>query len=185
MARTPTVIVLLGALAVPAAAAAQSSPSPNVTGSVGCSAIVQAAANGQTARIGADNQTIKPPQSVTTLSCLSNFFSGTGLNLITNLLNPQMLLQNVEGQICNAVKSAWNSFLSGTNQCGITLTGINFGFGGLGGGLSCPKITFGGGGPPIGTIGIGTGNPGSGLYLHGTITAPPGYTLPPTPQGTF
>lgn len=185
MLRTPAALVLLGALAVPAVTAAQSRPSPNITGSVGCSAIVQAAANGQTARIGADNQTIQPPQSVTTLSCLNNFFNGTGLNLVTNLLNPQTLLQNVEGQICNAVRSAWNSFLSGASQCGITLTGINFGFGGLGGGLSCPRITFGGGGPPIGMIGIGTGTPGSGLYLHGTITAPPGYTLPSTPQGTF
>ena len=49
----------------------------------------------------------------------------------------------------------------------LTITGFNLGFGGLGGGLSCPKLTFGGGGPPLGTIGLGVG-PGSGLYLNGT-----------------
>ena len=64
---------------------------------------MQAAANGTTARIQADDNTIKPPESVTTLSCLNNFFSGTGLNVVTNLLNPTNLLQNVEGQICQAV----------------------------------------------------------------------------------
>ena len=61
----------------------------------------------------------------------------------------------------------------------------NLGFGGLGGGLSCPKLSFGGGGPPIGTIGIGTGPGGSGLYINGTGTAPTGYSLPNLPQGTF
>ena len=48
------------------------------TGSVGCSAVTQAAANGMTARIQADDNSINPPQSVTSLSCLDNFFSGTG-----------------------------------------------------------------------------------------------------------
>lgn len=169
------------ALAVPGSALAQQ----QVTGSVGCTAVVQAAANGMTSRIAADNQTIQKPASVTTLSCLNNFFSGTGLDVVTNLLNPATLLQSVEGQLCQAVNQAWSQFLSGSTQCGLTLTGINFGFGGLGGGLSCPKLTFGGGRPPIGTIGIGTGGSGSGLYINGSITAPPGYTLPPNAQGTF
>ncbi|MBN9563411.1 MAG: hypothetical protein J0H14_22200, partial [Alphaproteobacteria bacterium] len=89
-------LAVLVALGAPAAALAQQT----TTGSVGCTAIVQAAANGTTARIAADNQTIQRPASVTTLSCLNNFFNGTGLNLVTNLLDPATLLQNVESQIC-------------------------------------------------------------------------------------
>ena len=155
------------------------------TGSAGCAAIVQAAANGTSARIAADNQTIQQPPSVTTLTCLNNFFNGIGLDVVTNLLNPANLLQAVEGKICNAVQSTWNSFLSSARQCGLTLTGLNFGFGGLGGGLSCPRLQFGGGGPAIGSIGIGAGGAGSGRYINGTITALPGYTLPPNQQGSF
>ena len=147
------------------------------TGSVGCTAITQAAANGLTARVGADDQSVNPPLSVTSMTCLSNFFNGTGLNVVTNLLNPQNLLNAVEMQICNLVKSEWTS-LVGRAQCGLTLTGFNFGFGGLGGGLSCPRLSFGGGGPPIGSIGLGVGS-GSGLYIHGQGMAPSGYT-PPT-----
>ena len=169
-----------GLLAAPAGAQSTS----NTTGSAGCAAIVQAAANGVTSRVQADDATINAPQSVTTLSCLDNFFNGVGLNLVTNLLNPTNLLQAVEGQICGALKQTWNSWL-GSAQCGLTITGFNLGFGGLGGGLSCPKLSFGGGGPPIGTVGLGTGGSGSGLYINGTGVTPPGYTLPPIPQGTF
>lgn len=146
------------------------------TGSVGCTAITQAAANGLTARVGADDQSINPPMSVTSMTCLNSFFSGAGLNVVTNLLNPQNLLNAVEMQICNLVKSEWTSLI-GSAQCGLTLTGFNFGFGGLGGGLTCPKLSFGGGGPPIGSIGLGTGS-GSGLYIHGQGMAPTGYTPP-------
>jgi len=154
------------------------------TGSVGCSAITQAAANGMTARIQADDNTINPPKSVTSLSCLDNFFNGTGLNLVTNLLNPTTLLQAVEGQICNALQREWSSLL-GSAQCGLTITGFDLGFGGLGGGLSCPRLTFGGGGPPIATIGIGSGGSGSGLYISGSGMLPTGYSLSSLPQGTF
>ena len=154
------------------------------TGSAGCAAITQAAANGITARIQADDNDINPPKSVTQLTCLTNFFNGIGLNLITNLLDPATLLTAVEGQICSLVQQTWNSLL-GKAQCGLTITGFNLGFGGLGGGLSCPKLSFGGGGPPIGTIGIGTGSGGSGLYINGTGTAPTGYSLPNLPPGTF
>ena len=156
------------------------------TGSVGCTALVQAAANGMTSRMAADNQTISQPTSVTQLSCLNNFFSGIGLNLVTNLLNPGTLLQSVEGELCNAVTSTWNAWL-GHVQCGLTVTGFNFGFGGLGGGLSCPSLSFGGGGPPVSTIGLGVGTNGSGngLYINGNGLTPPGYTLPQTPVGTY
>lgn len=156
------------------------------TGSVGCATLVQAAANGMTARMAADQATIQQPKSVTSLTCLGNFFNGVGLNLVTNLLNPGTLLQAVEGQICNAVQSTWNSWL-GQVQCGLTVTGFNLGFGGLGGGLSCPKLSFGGGGPPISTIGLGVGTngSGSGLYINGNGMAPTGYTLPASPLGSF
>jgi hypothetical protein len=146
------------------------------TGSVGCTAITQAAANGLTARVGADDQSINAPLSVTSMTCLDNFFNGVGLNVVTNLLNPSNLLNAVETQICQLVKNEWNSLLGGA-QCGLTLTGFNFGFGGLGGGLSCPKLSFGGGGPPIGSIGLGVGS-GSGLYIHGQGLPPSGYTAP-------
>jgi hypothetical protein len=146
------------------------------TGSVGCAAITQAAANGITARVGADDQSINPPLSVTSMTCLGNFFNGVGLNVVTNLLNPTTLLNAVETQICQLVKNEWNSLLGGA-QCGLTLTGFNFGFGGLGGGLSCPKLSFGGGGPPIGSIGLGVGS-GSGLYITGQGLPPSGYTPP-------
>ena len=72
-------IVALAAL-VPTAAMAQST-----TGSQACATIVQAAANGVSARISADDASINPPQSVTKLSCLQNFFNGVGLNVINKL----------------------------------------------------------------------------------------------------
>jgi len=154
-------------------------PAQTTTGSAGCAAITQAAANGMQARIAADDQTINPPKSVTSLTCLNNFFNGVGLNLVTNLLDPSTLLQVVEGQICNAVQSTWNSLL-GDAQCGLTLTGFNLGFfGGLGGGSFCPRLSFGGGGPQIGTIGSG-GNGSGGMYVNGSGIGPTGYTLPTT-----
>ena len=156
------------------------------TGSAGCSVLVQAAANGMTARMAADQNTIQQPKSVTNLTCLNNFFNGVGLNLVTNLLNPETLLQAVEGQICSAVQQTWNSWL-GQTQCGLTVTGFNLGFGGLGGGLSCPKLSFGGGGPPIGNIGLGVGTrgSGSGLYINGSGMTPTGYPMPTAPLGSY
>jgi hypothetical protein len=154
---------------------------PITTGSAGCAAITQAAATGAADTVAADNQTIQQPQSVSNLTCLNNIFSAPGLNLVTNLLNPLTLLSAVENQICAAMKSAWNSLTSGAT-CGITLTGFNLGIGGLGGGLSCPRLSFGGGGPPLATFGLGGG---SGLYINGSGQPPTGYTLPATPQGTF
>jgi hypothetical protein len=154
------------------------------SGSTGCTAITQAAVNGMNARIQADDGNIKAPQSVTSLTCLDNFFNGVGLNLITNLLDPANLLQAVEGKICNLVQQSWNSLL-GQVQCGLTVSGFNLGFAGLGGGLSCPRLSFGGGGPPIATVGLGVGSAGNGLYINGAGTAPTGYSLPNVPQGSF
>jgi hypothetical protein len=153
------------------------------TGSAGCAAITQAAATGAANRIAADKQTIQQPPSVVGLSCLNNFFNGVGLNVITNLLNPQTLLNAVEGQICQLVTQEWKSLVNAAT-CGLTITGFNMGFGGLGGGLSCPKLSFGGGGPPLATFGLGAGTSGN-LYIHGNGQPPTGYVLPTTPQGTF
>lgn len=142
-----------------------------------CTTLAQAAAAGLSARIQADDQTIKQPKSVTTLSCLDNFFKGVGLNVLTNLLDPSSLLNSVEGKICSMATSAWQSAI-GSVQCGITVTGFNVGFGtNLGGGSFCPKLTFGGGGAAIGSIGtsLGGGNNMSGLYLSGSGLAPTGY----------
>ncbi|GAB0119830.1 hypothetical protein [Acidisoma sp. 7E03] len=176
---------LVGFLALGAGPAlAQSSTTS--TGSVGCAVLAQAAANGMSARMAADQNTIQQPKSVTSLSCLGNFFNGVGLNVVTNLLNPGSLLQSVEGQICNAVQQTWNSWL-GQVQCGLTVTGFNLGFGGIGGGLSCPSLSFGGGGPPISTIGLGAGTNGSGtgLYITGNGMLPSGYTALQNINGTF
>jgi hypothetical protein len=158
-------------LLVPGVALAQATPAAPSTA---CALLAQGASNGAQARIASDNAQIQPPRSVTTLSCLDNFFNGTGLNLITNLLDPSKLASAVEGQICAAVKSEWTS-LTGGAQCGLTVTGFNLGFGGLGGGSFCPKLSFGGGGPPVGSIGLGgTG----GLNAGGSPTVPTGYSIP-------
>ena len=169
----------------PVVAGAQTT-STTTTGSAGCAVLVQAAANGMTARMAADQDTIQQPKSVTSLTCLGNFFNGVGLNLVTNLLNPTSLLQSVEGALCNAVTQTWNSWL-GKVQCGLTVTGFDLGFGGLGGGLSCPSLSFGGGGPPMATIGLGVGTSGSGsgLYINGNGMAPTGYQLPTAPLGSL
>lgn len=143
----------------------------------GCTTLANSAAAGLANTIAADDQTIKPPQSVTTLSCLGNFYNGAGLNVITNLLDPGSLLATIEGKICSTVQSTWNSYV-GSVQCGLTITGFNVGFGGLGGGNFCPKLSFGGGGSSIGSIGAGIGASQSGRYLSGTGVPPSGYTLP-------
>ena len=118
------------------------------------------------------------PQSIKTLTCLDNFFNGTGLNVVINLLNPENLLKSIESQICNKLNSVWQNTI-GQKQCGITLTGFKIGFLGganLGGGLSCPKLSFGGGGPPIASIGAGVNNNGK-LYVTGNAVAPTGYPI--------
>jgi hypothetical protein len=142
-----------------------------------CATLAQAAAAGMGARISADDQTIKPPASVTTLSCLDNFFNGVGLNVITNLLDPTSLPNTVEGKICSLVQTEWNN-ITGAAQCGLTITGFNVGFGNLGGGTFCPKLSFGGGGASLGSIGTGLSNGQTGLSINGTGIPPTGYTLP-------
>ena len=153
-------------------------------GSGGCAVITQAAATGAQNRVAADSQTIQQPKSIKSLTCLDNILNGVGLNLITNLLDPATLLNSIEGQICSAITNEWNSLVGGAS-CGLTVTGFSLGIGGLGGGLSCPKLTFGGGGPTLGTFGLGAGGSSVGLYLNGIGRTPTGFTLPSTPKGSF
>lgn len=148
------------------------------TGSANCTLLTQAAADGAASRISADDSAIKPPTSVTKLSCLDDLFNGVGLDVITNFLDPTNLLTAVEGKICAAVTQEWNSLI-GSVQCGLTISGFNLGFGGLGGGGFCPRLSFGGGGPPLGSIGGGIGyGGGGGLVVNGSSLAPTGYTVP-------
>ena len=174
--RAPALGLLISSILLSGQAFAQTATT--ATGSQACATIVQAAANGMAARIAADDASIAQPQSVTKLSCLDNFFSGIGLNLVTNLLNPGNLLKAVEGQICNAVNTAWQNEL-GIAQCGLTVTGFNLGFGlGLGGGALCPRLSFGGGGPPLGSVTSGYNTQqGFGLYMNGAPTEPTGYPV--------
>ena len=144
----------------------------------GCTILAQAAAAGLSARFQADDQTIKQPRSVTTLSCLDNFFNGVGLNVLTNLLDPTSLLSSVEGKICAYATSAWQNAI-GSAQCGLTVTGFDVGFGGFGGGNFCPNLSFGGGGPTWGSAGLGGSNSSGGVTLNGTPMAPTGYPVPP------
>ena len=151
-------------------------PARAETGNANCAVITQAAAAGIAARIQADDRDIQAPQSLSSLTCLDNFFSGSGLNVITNVLDPATLLNAVKGQICSAVRSSWTSAI-GSAQCGLTLSGFDLGFGGLGGGSFCPKLSFGGGGPTWGTLGVG--GSGGGLLLNGASVGPSNYPLPP------
>jgi hypothetical protein len=170
-------IMLAGPITCQTAQAQSSTSSTADTSSTtGCADLAQAAASGITAEIAANNQIIQPPQSVTQLSCLGNFFNGVGLNVITNFLNPSNLLQNVEGKICNAATQAYQSAM-GSAQCGLTITGFNIGgFGNLGFGNFCPSLSLGGGGPTWGTIGTSLDGGGqSSLYVDGKAITPSGY----------
>ncbi|WP_294537749.1 hypothetical protein [uncultured Rhodoblastus sp.] len=169
------ILVLATGVALSAPAFAQTA---TTTGSAGCTAITQAASNAISSRVAADDKDIAQPNSIKNLTCLDNFFNGSGLNIVMNLLNPQTLLQSIQTQICNKLSQIWKSTL-GSKQCGITLTGLNLGFLGgssLGGGISCPKLSFGGGGPTIARIGTGSDNNG-GLYFSGNAVAPTGYPI--------
>lgn len=150
------------------------------SGGPSCSVITQAAADAVANRIMADDNSIRQPMSVKNLTCLDNFFNGFGLNLLSNLLDPATLLSNVEGQICSMVRSTLSS-LTGSTQCGLTISGFNLGFGsGLGGGSFCPKLSFGGGGPTWGTFGVGGAlNGGGGFTVNGAAVAPTGYPVLP------
>ena len=168
MKRRPIVLVLAASLIVSPAVAAIDSGSQN------CALITQAAARGIASRIQSDDQNISAPESVTSLSCLGNFFNGVGLNVVTNLLNPGNLVAAIQGRICAAVTSTWQSMI-GSVQCGLTITGFDMGFGGFGGGNFCPQLSFGGGGPSWGSVGLNGNAHGGGVLVNGSSMAPSGY----------
>lgn len=165
-----TILAASLAIVLPCTTMAQTS------GSVGCTALAQSAANAAATRIANGDTNIKQPNSVKNLTCLTNFFNGTGLNVVNSLLNPTTLLASIVTQICTALGTEWKKLL-GTANCGITLTSFKLGFlGGLGSGLTCPKLSFGGGGPPIGTVGIGVSN-NTKNYVGGKTVTPSSYQL--------
>jgi hypothetical protein len=148
-------------------------------GSPGCAEISQAAAAGIAARIEADDQAIPAPESVMSLTCLDNFFNGSGLNVMMSNFDPQTMLTAAASralqQVCAAARSAWNQAI-GSVQCGLTVSGWNLGFGGLMGGSFCPRLSFGGGGPALGSASLSSGA-ANGFYLTGAPSVPVGYPV--------
>lgn len=148
-------------------------------GSQGCAEISQAAAAGIAARIEADDQAIPAPESVGSLTCLDNFFNGTGLNVSMSDLDPSTILTAVASkalqQVCTAARAAWNQAV-GSIQCGLTVSGWNMGFGSLSGGNFCPRLAFGGGGPALGSASLSSGA-SNGFYINGRPSVPVGYTV--------
>lgn len=148
--------------------------------SEGCTELRQAAANGMAARMAADERDIRPPQSVTALACLDKFFDGIGFNVLTEGINPMSMLssaaQKMMAQACQVALSAWRSQVGSIN-CGLTVSGLNLGFGGLGGGNYCPQISLGGGGGVIGSGTLGGGVGYNGYYVNGQPMTPTGYPV--------
>ena len=142
--------------------------------SQGCAALAQAGADAATAQIAAEDQTIQAPQSVRNLTCLDGFFNGTGLDVLVNLANFGNLVGAFQGQLCTAATNAWRSTL-GNAQCGLTISGFNLGFGGLGGGNFCPRLNIGGNGSQLANLGVGYGNGQTGYYVNGVQQLPSGY----------
>lgn len=171
-----TTVVLIGQSDPLLAATGDTATTQANTGSTtGCAELAQASAGGIAAEIAANAQIVQSPQPVTQLSCLSSFFQGKGLDVITNLLNPGDLLTSVEGKICQAAQSAYTETI-GSAQCGITITGFNLGgFGISGFGNFCPSLSLGGGGPDWASVGASLNNSQSSLYMNGTPITPSGY----------
>ncbi|MFC7695065.1 hypothetical protein ACFQY5_41355 [Paeniroseomonas aquatica] len=71
---------------------------------------------------------IPAPESVMSLTCLDNFFNGTGLNVSMSDLDPSTILTAVASkvlqQVWSAVRAAWNQAV-GSIQCGLTVSGCS------------------------------------------------------------
>jgi len=174
-------LALIAIMATATANAQSASGSSTTTGSVGCAALVQASTDAVNARIQSNDAYEAQPSSVSGLSCLGNFFNGTGLNLVSNFLNPSSLIQQaigqVEGQICNAAQSEWQKTVGSASQCGLSLNGVNMGLNiPTSGGLMCPSLSFGGSGPQIGSLGATVGG-GTNMYVNGSQKLPLGYIM--------
>ncbi len=169
MRRLIAAVVATGLAGMPAVASAQVANGA----SQGCAALAQAGVDAATAQIAAEDQTIQPPQSVRGLTCLDGFFNGTGLDVLVNFANFGNLIGAIQGQLCAAVTNAWRSTL-GNAQCGLTVSGFDLGFGGLGGGSFCPRLNIGGNGSQLANFGVGTGGQ-TGFYVNGVQQLPSGY----------
>lgn len=170
MRRMIAAVVAIGLAGVPAAASAQVANGA----SQGCAALAQAGVDAATAQIAAEDQTIQPPQSVRGLTCLDGFFNGTGLDVLVNFANFGNLVGAIQGQLCAAVTNAWRSTL-GNAQCGLSVSGFDLGFGGLGGGNFCPRLNIGGNGSQLANFGVGTRGAQTGFYVNGVQQLPSGY----------
>ncbi len=170
MRRMTVAIAVVGLAAAPVAASAQVANGA----SQGCAALAQAGVDAATAQIAAEDQTIQPPQSVRGLTCLDGFFNGTGLDVLVNFANFGNLVGAIQGQLCAAVTNAWRSTL-GNAQCGLSVSGFDLGFGGLGGGSFCPRLNIGGNGSQLANFGVGTAGAQTGFYVNGVQQLPSGY----------
>lgn len=147
--------------------------------SAGCDLLQTSAQEGMSLRVAADDDQIPMPQSVRNLTCMNFFFNGTLFNVLTDWRGALvgMLTQAAFQAVCGLAQSAWDSTL-GRVQCGITLAGINLGFGGsLGGGSFCPNIVIGGGGPRLASASLGAGARNAAYFGHGMPVGPTGYPM--------
>lgn len=143
--------------------------------SAGCAAVLQAGQQAVTVQIHQEDTTIPGPAPVHSLTCLSDFFSGRGLDIFSSLPSFSSLVNDLEGKLCTAVQQAWQSAI-GSAQCGLTVSSYNLGFGLPGGGNFCPSLNIGGGGTQLLGLSGGLGNNGSGgFYLRGHTSVPDGY----------
>lgn len=138
--------------------------------SADCAALIQAGQDAVIEQIRLEETTIKQPTSVREMTCLGNFF-GTGLNLLSNLTDFGALAGQFSGQLCSAVRSAWDAALGSAN-CGLMVTGPQLGFGMPGGGNLCGRLNIGGGGNVLGNFGVGMGG---GTYAAPATVVPTGY----------
>jgi hypothetical protein len=174
--RHPALAVLAATLAFAAPAARSQTQADSGDA---CTEITDAATQEALERMQANDAYETQPDSVKSLSCFDNLFNMPGLNMITNILDPAAFLNSLTNQICNALKYSWDSTI-GSAQCGLSLTGFNLGFSGLGGtGLMCPSLSFGGGGPPLASIGGGWNAGHSGFIVTSNAQLPSGYTASP------
>lgn len=164
---------LIPIIAASALALAPSAVLGQDAGADGCAAVAQAAAQAVNAQIATEDRTIAAPQSVTGLTCLDDFFNGIGLDIFSNF-NMANLVQTLTGQLCAAVRNAWQNAI-GSAECGLSVNGFNLGFG-AGGGTVCPALSIGGGGPNLLSTGVGYGaGAGNFATVPGHVQLPLGY----------
>lgn len=140
-----------------------------------CNNLAKSAASQIETRIKADNISVPQPQSVFSLSCLNGFFSGAGINIFSNVINPANIVKQITSKICSAVDETWQSVSGSMTQCGLTASipdigfnGINLGFGSLCSG----NVNVGGNGTQVGSVGVDSSIKNS---TNANPTLPTGY----------